>query len=60
MIHYPVPIHKQEAYKEYSDMIGRLPIAESIADEILSLPIYPEISKDDIDKIIESINSYDK
>lgn len=60
MIHYPVPIHKQEAYKEYSDMIGRLPIAESIADEILSLPIYPEMSKFDIDKVIESINRYEK
>lgn len=60
MIHYPVPIHKQEAYKEYSDMIGKLPIAESIADEILSLPIYPEMSKFDIDKVIESINRYEK
>lgn len=60
MIHYPVPIHKQEAYKEYSSMIGKLPIAESIAEEILSLPIYPEMSKIDIEKVIEKIENYDK
>lgn len=60
MIHYPVPIHKQEAYSEYSNIIGKLPLAESIADEILSLPIYPEMSKVDIDKIIDGINQYVK
>lgn len=60
MIHYPVPIHKQEAYKEYSHMIGKLPIAEDIAEEILSLPIYPEISVFDVNKVIERLNEYDK
>lgn len=58
MIHYPVPIHKQKAYEEYNNMIGKFPISERMADEILSLPIYPEMSKSDIEKVIESINKY--
>lgn len=60
MPHYPVPIHKQEAYTELSYLIGTLPVTEHISDEILSLPVYPGISKYDIEKVIESINRYDK
>ena len=58
MIHYPVPIHKQKAYEEYRDLIGELPIAEKLANEVLSLPIYPYMKEEDINLIIESINNF--
>ena len=58
MIHYPVPIHKQKAYEEYRDLIGKLPIAEKLANEVLSLPIYPYMKEEDINLIIESINNF--
>lgn len=58
MIHYPVPIHKQDAYREYSYLIGKLKIAENLANKMLSLPIYPYISNDDISEVVNKINLY--
>ena len=58
MIHYPIPIHKQEAYKEYAKYIGEFPISEMISKEILSIPIYPYIQSKDIQTIIEAINRF--
>ena len=56
MIHYPIPIHKQEAYREFADL--RLPKTEKIHSEVLSLPISPVIKDDDIHKISELINKW--
>ena len=58
MIHYPVPIHKQRAYKEHADLTGQLPLAEQISDTILSLPIYPYMPEDKQDIVIELINNF--
>lgn len=58
MPHYPVPIHKQEAYTELSYLIGTLPITEHISDEILSLPLYQYMNEDDVNKIINKLNLY--
>lgn len=52
-IHYPLPIHKQEAYKEYNQ--ESFPIAEKLAKEVLSLPVHPSLSKEELDKIIEAL-----
>jgi dTDP-4-amino-4,6-dideoxygalactose transaminase len=56
MIHYPIPPHKQEAYREWNDL--RFPIAEKIHDEIISLPISSVQTEADTWKVIEAINSY--
>ena len=55
-VYYPLPIHKQELYKNlgYND---NLLVAEKIANEVVSLPVHPGIEKHDIDKIAETINS---
>ena len=45
-IHYPIPIHKQKPYQEYANQ--RFPVAEKAANEILSLPIYPTLSENDV------------
>lgn len=50
-IHYPVPVHLQEAYKDLGYKVGDFPVTEDYAKKILSLPIYPELMKDDIKMI---------
>ncbi len=46
LIHYPVPLHLQEAYSELRRRRGTLPVAEGYAEEILSLPLYPELNRE--------------
>jgi dTDP-4-amino-4,6-dideoxygalactose transaminase len=55
-IHYPVPPHKQECYKRYNSL--SLPIAERLADEVLSLPISPVMSRQDVETIGRAINEW--
>lgn len=58
IIHYPIPIHMQKAYKDLAYKKGDFPHAEKIANEILSLPLYPEITKDKVDFVIASIRQF--
>jgi dTDP-4-amino-4,6-dideoxygalactose transaminase len=57
-IHYPVPIHLQEAtrYLGYSE--GDFPVTERVAGEIISLPIYPELGIDDVNYICQTIGDF--
>jgi len=57
LIHYPTPIHKQEAYKkDYPNL--SLPISEKICNEILSLPIFPEMSEEEAEYVCKTINRF--
>ncbi len=56
LIHYPIPPHKQEAYKEWNDW--SFPITEMIHNEVLSLPISPVMSDEEIVKVIKVINQF--
>lgn len=56
--HYPVPLHLQEAYAELGHRRGDFPVAEQIADEQLSLPIYPEMTDDDVDAVAAAISDW--
>jgi len=58
LIHYPVPPHLQGAYKAKDRHVSRCPIAESMASEILSLPIGPHLNEDEMYAVIESINGF--
>jgi len=51
LIHYPIPIHLQEAYADLGYKKGDFPVSEKIADEILSLPMYPHMQKDQIEYV---------
>lgn len=55
LVHYPIPIHQQDAYKELSH--SHLPITETLAKEILSLPMDPNLTDEEISFVIKSINS---
>jgi len=50
-VYYPIPIHRQPAYEDVS---GSYPIAEACADEVLSLPIHPELDDSDLNRIAEA------
>lgn len=52
LIHYPIPPHRQEAYAGLGIDAGTLPIAERLADEVLSLPIGPHLGMESVEEIV--------
>lgn len=57
-IHYPIPIHLQKAYKELRHTKGDFPVAERLASNIISLPLFPELTHEDIDRIVAAIREF--
>ena len=57
-IHYPIPIHLQEAYKKLGHNAGDFPISERNAEEILSLPIYPELTTEEVETVAGLITEF--
>jgi dTDP-4-amino-4,6-dideoxygalactose transaminase len=49
-VYYPIPIHRQPAYEDVS---GSYPVSEACADEVLSLPVHPQLDDEDLDRIAE-------
>ena len=60
LIHYPVPIHLQKAYKDLGYRKGDLPLTEQCSSEILSLPLFPEMKEHEVEEVVESIRSFMK
>jgi len=58
IIHYPIPIHLQESYSELQLTSGSFPITELLANEILSVPIHPHLTNQDLRYIINSMKKY--
>ncbi|WP_270340477.1 DegT/DnrJ/EryC1/StrS family aminotransferase [Bacillus mobilis] len=56
MIHYPIPPHKQEAYLEWNHL--SYPITENIHNQVLSLPISPVMSMEEVRQVVDLINQY--
>ncbi len=56
LVHYPIPPHKQEAYRDLHHL--RLPITEQIHNEIVSLPISPVMTQEEVAKVIEVVNEF--
>lgn len=54
-IHYPTPIHLQNAYKFLGYKKGDFPVSEKVADEVLSLPMFPELSEEQIKYVCNSL-----
>jgi dTDP-4-amino-4,6-dideoxygalactose transaminase len=54
-IHYPVPVHLQEAYQTLGYTPGAFPIAERCAAEFLSLPMYPELTHSQVEQVIQGV-----
>lgn len=57
-IHYPIPVHLQNAYKYLGYNRGDIPYVEKISNEILSLPIYPELTKEMVKYIVNMVKRF--
>jgi len=54
-VHYPVPIHLQEAYKSLGHGPGSFPIVEKCAAEFVSLPMFPELTSEQLDYVVQGV-----
>jgi dTDP-3-amino-3,4,6-trideoxy-alpha-D-glucose transaminase len=59
-VHYPFPIHRTEAYAELGLAEGSLPVAERLAEEICTLPLFPSMSDDEVAQVIEAVQDFNK
>ena len=58
-VHYPIPIHMQPAYRnEYGYKGDEFPISEQLSKQMLSLPMFPEMTHEQVDRICNAINEY--
>ena len=57
-LHYPMPLHLQKAYNYLGYSKEAFPVTEAVADRLLSLPMYPQLSKEQIEYVTESIKEF--
>lgn len=55
-VHYPIPIHLQEACRKLGYRPGAFPIAENLAEEFLSLPMFPELTEEQIEYVVRCVS----
>jgi dTDP-4-amino-4,6-dideoxygalactose transaminase len=55
-IHYPIPAHLQAAYRDLGGQPGQLPVTERLAREVLSLPLFPELTDAEVEQVVEAIH----
>ncbi len=53
-IHYPIPAHRQAPYLCFADR--PLPVSEAAADEVLSLPLFPHLRADQVDRVCDALS----
>ena len=58
LVHYPIPPHLQGAYRHLGYKKGDFPITEEYADTMISLPICPNMTDDEVDQVIEAVRSF--
>ena len=56
-IHYPLPLHLQDAYRHLNYTRGDFPVAEASANTVISLPMYPELQEADQNKVVQEIKN---
>jgi UDP-2-acetamido-2-deoxy-ribo-hexuluronate aminotransferase len=56
-VYYPIPLHRQTAYKRFPTAAGGAPVAESLSRRVLSLPMYPYLSDHEQNRVIDALRS---
>jgi dTDP-3-amino-3,4,6-trideoxy-alpha-D-glucose transaminase len=59
-VHYPFPIHRTEAYAGLGLPAGSLPVAERLAQEICTLPLFPTLSDDDLGRVLAAVHDFEE
>ncbi|MBW3609192.1 MAG: DegT/DnrJ/EryC1/StrS family aminotransferase, partial [Actinobacteria bacterium] len=59
-VHYPVPIHRVEAYADLGLASGSLPVAERLAGEICTLPLFPGMSEEQMGRVLGAVQAFDR
>jgi dTDP-4-amino-4,6-dideoxygalactose transaminase len=57
-IHYPIPVHKQRVYANLMKTAPQLPITEQFSEEVLSLPMFPELEEEEIMHVTDSVKQF--
>jgi dTDP-4-amino-4,6-dideoxygalactose transaminase len=57
-VHYPKPLHLQPAFAYLGHEKGDFPVSESLSEEVLCLPIYPELEKEEVEAVVNGVKSY--
>jgi len=57
-IHYPIPVHLQKSYSDLGYKKGDFPVTEECSGQLLSLPMFPELKKEEIEFVAECINEF--
>ena len=54
-IHYPIPVHLQKSFAHLGYKAGDFPVSEGLANTVLSLPMYPELTNGQIETVVNSV-----
>ncbi|MGD2070126.1 MAG: DegT/DnrJ/EryC1/StrS family aminotransferase [Gemmatimonadota bacterium] len=57
-IYYPVPLHLQECFAPLGQARGTLPVAETLAEQVLSLPVYPELGEERVERVASAVRDF--
>lgn len=58
VIHYPLPLHRQPAYRDLGYAPGSLPISEACAEHVISLPMFPELTTEQIERVATTVKAF--
>ena len=58
-IHYPVPVHLTGAFGHLDLPAGSFPVAEKLCSEVVSIPLFPELTRPEMDQVVEAVASFE-
>ena len=57
-VYYPIPLHLQPAFAQLGHGAGSFPVAERLANEVISLPLFPAITEEQIERVVSAVRSF--